>query len=286
MLSVVISMMLSMILGGVTAKQLLFAGHQWQVRGQGKSGPGPNFWSEKNAYLDGENMVISIANDGTNLNCAEVSLPSALGFGKYEFTIGADVSNLADDDAHVVFGLFIYKDDSHELDIEFARWGAGPDKKWTTNADYVVQPNPGGNSSKAQLWTMPAGYNHTVHTVDWTQDRVKFSSTPVGSPDNILSAWQYSDRTLIPSADGMLVHLNLWLFNPTTVSPQFPGVRGIISDFKFTPPAGPPTSAPPTPAAGGQCSGCIGGTNGVCKQASGVCYPEQAGACPAGTTHC
>jgi hypothetical protein len=47
-----------------------------------------------------------------------------------------------------------------------------------------------------------------------------------------------------------------------------------------------PTPAPPTPAAGGQCTGCIGGSKGECKAPSSVCFPATAGACPAGTTHC
>jgi hypothetical protein len=234
-------------------------------------------------------MVLAIASDGRHLNCAEVNLASALGFGKYEFTIGADVSDLAGGDVHVVFGMFLFKDDTHELDVEFARWGNASAQ---TNADYVVQPNPGGGaSSKAVLWTMPDGFNHTVHTVDWTQNRVSFSSAPLGSPGTPISEWVFDDRSKIPAANGMLVRINMWLFNPTKVSKQFPGVEGVISDFKFTPatptPVSPtPKPAGPTPAPSGQCTGCVGGTHGQCKAGSGVCYPTSAGVCPPGTTHC
>jgi hypothetical protein len=55
------------------------------------------------------------------------------------------------------------------------------------------------------------------------------------------------------------------------------------------PPIPAPTPAPPGPAptpAPGGCPGCIGGSHGVCKAPSNVCFPASAGVCPAGTTHC
>jgi len=41
---------------------------------------------------------------------------------------------MTDKDPRIVVGFFTYLDDSHELDIEFARWGSAAGDH---NADYV-----------------------------------------------------------------------------------------------------------------------------------------------------
>jgi hypothetical protein len=55
-----------------------------------------------------------------------------------------------------------------------------------------------------------------------------------------------------------------------------------------TPPTPPPTPPPaPVPGPAAQCKGCVDGSSGECKSPDdNVCYTEDAGACPAGTTKC
>jgi len=61
--------------------------------------------------------------ENENWYCSEVTLNEEYGYGIYSWEIEGDVHSLGNSDPFVVLGLFLYKDDSHELDIEFARWG-------------------------------------------------------------------------------------------------------------------------------------------------------------------
>ena len=222
---------LGLILQSSLGQEISFGGHMWQVR-TGQGGPGPNHWSADNAKLVNGELVLSIGpNPKTQIvECSEVQLLPQLGYGKYEFTLGADVSNFNRRNK-VVFGLFLYLDDEHELDIEFARW----DREGLTNADYVVQPNPagvgGGNTTKARLWNMPPG-NNTVHTIDYTADRIAFTS--VDSKGKEIYSWTFADKSKIPDQNGMLVHINLWLYHYPDPPPNFPLVQATVSNFKFT----------------------------------------------------
>jgi hypothetical protein len=68
-------------------------------------------------------------------NCSEVTLAEPLGFGRYEWDVVGDVSSLGGADPNVVLGMFLYRNDTLELDIELARWGNA--HATAHNADFV-----------------------------------------------------------------------------------------------------------------------------------------------------
>jgi len=199
------------------ARSLHTFGYDWLVRSSGgtKSGPGPNVFSDSraSAYV-GDDGALHLAQHRstaagalrTDFDCAEVTLGSALGYGMYDFSSDRALDALGRADPHVVLGLFLYKDDAHELDIEFARWGAGASAS-KLNADYVNQPNTG--ASKALLWTQPAGLGATTHRIDFQPGLVQWSSfSTADGPTKPYVHFVSTDK--VPAADGMLVHVNLW----------------------------------------------------------------------------
>jgi hypothetical protein len=99
------------------SSQISFAGFEWDVRdSQGKEVyPGPNLFDPTLVAVDGIDLKLSIIQD----RASQVVMTTALGYGSYDFTTRTPVDDLGD--PNIVLGMFLYKDDTHELDIEFTR---------------------------------------------------------------------------------------------------------------------------------------------------------------------
>ncbi len=107
-------------------KDIEFGGYTWTVR-SGRGGPGPNAWDESNVWIDvATNLHLKITQRDGKWTCAEVTMRKRLGFGRYQFKVSGRLDRLDD---NVVLGLFNYPtgdvglNATHEIDIEFARWG-------------------------------------------------------------------------------------------------------------------------------------------------------------------
>lgn len=189
----------------------------------GKVGPGPNYFSAANSFLDSNgDLHLRISRDSRRRwQSAEVFASASLGYGTYRWTVATDVSNL---DPNVVLGLFTWSDnpaEAHrEIDYEAARWGVSTDP---TNAQFVVQPwDTPGNMLR---FTQPAGPSAVEFT--WSADRVVFRSTVTGS---LPREWTFEGD--VPTAGDERVHMNLWLMNG---SPPMNGqaVDVVLSDFVY-----------------------------------------------------
>ena len=216
------------------SSRVSFAGFDWDVLdSHGKKvAPGPNVFDPALVAVDGTDLKLSIVRD----RASQVVLKSSLGYGSYAFTTQTPVDDLGD--PNLVLGMFLYKDDTHELDIEFTRWGQ---QESSHNADYVVQPNPNGQASrKARFWAAPHAPD-TVHTIDFRNDRVRFfsrlrNSTEACAPP--AEEFRFHNASEIPVPDGMKVSINLWRFHPKTdgnsVKPKA-NLTVVFSNFSFTP---------------------------------------------------
>lgn len=243
--------MLTMVLARpVPAAEIKFGGYTWTVR-SGEGGPGPNRWSERNVWLDAAgNLHLKLARDGTNWSCAEVTMTQRLGFGRYQFQTLGRVDQL---DENVVLGLFNYPtgdvgpDGSHEIDIEYARWGRAA--------------NPPGNFTvwpvAVQLRQTTKGFPFTLrgeastHRFLWRPESIRFQCLDGHHDDDAgeLAAWNYQppdpDRRI--ARKPMPVHLNLWLFQgrPPKNGAE---VELTIRSFQFVPePRAGNNGMPPNP---------------------------------------
>lgn len=107
---------------------LKFGNLRWDVRkSEELSGPGPNIFAPRNVQLlpSGDLRLEVTRRDGV-WTCAELQTQERLGLGVYQFWLVGRPDLL---DPLLVFGFSPYPtpdigpDGTHEIDIEFARWG-------------------------------------------------------------------------------------------------------------------------------------------------------------------
>lgn len=220
------------------ARTLRFSGHEFVVRQAGVGGPGPNNWSARNAWVDEQGRLhLKLARRGGKWYAAEVYTRQRLGFGRYEFRIETNLDRL---DRNVVLGLFHYPtsdvgpDATHEIDIEFARWG----RRSGAVGNYTVWPVDAALDYTTRRFRMPANAARTTHVYHRSADKVTFTSWRghgTGSGRRI-ARWRFAPRDAAAriSQEPMPLHINLWGHrgNPPSDGRD---VEVIISSFSFTP---------------------------------------------------
>lgn len=93
------------------------------------SGPGNNIFSKDNVINKEGEITLKVDNlSRIGWSCAEIHYPAKQGI--YEMDI--EVPCLP---KGIVCGIFLYKDDQNEIDIEFGRWG----KVFSKNCQFVRQ---------------------------------------------------------------------------------------------------------------------------------------------------
>lgn len=189
-----------------------FSGYRWLVSDSGddKAGPGPNYFSdsEDNVWVDDQGRLhLKITFRNGRWNCARVELATPSTYGKYVFYISTRPDSL---DRQVVWGLYTYKSNDEEIDIEFSRWGVEDNQE----AQYAVQPSDKAGN-KFRFSTNLEG-SYSTHIFDWTSRWIDFASyhghrlDPVNETQ-IINRWRYSGDDIPPDSDEKL-KMNLWLF--------------------------------------------------------------------------
>ncbi len=190
------------------ARTLTFAGLEWNVR-SGTGGPGPNHWSDspESVWVDKDGLHLKIRKIDGVWHCAEVTSLLPTRHGVHRFYVASRIDRL---DKYVVASPFLYKDDSHEVDIEFSRWG----KSSGNNAQYVVQPyHASGNMLRFEAKSRRA---RSTHYFDWEPGSIHFKSfrghrkEPRGKR-LLLQEWTYRGGDNPTESEGLRVHINLWL---------------------------------------------------------------------------
>jgi hypothetical protein len=219
------------------AKDIEFGGYTWAVR-SGRGGPGPNAWDENNAWLDAStNLHLKISQRDGKWSCAEVTMRRRLGFGRYQFQATGRLDRFDD---NVVLGLFNYPtgdvgpDGTHEIDIEFARWGNAKNPM----GNFTVWPVVKSLKQVSRSFPFTLTGDQTTHRFIWNRDEVKFRSLQGCRDDDReeITAWVYSPQEASQhiSQEPMPVHINLWLFKGLAPK-NGQEVEVIIHDFKFKP---------------------------------------------------
>lgn len=192
----------------VHARTLTFAGQDWTVR-SGTGGPGPNCWSDspESVWVDQAGLHLKIRKIGGVWHCAEITSVLPTRYGVHRFYVASRIDRL---DRNAVASPFLYKDDNHEVDIEFSRWG----KSSGNNAQYVVQPYlPPGNIHRFEEKLRCA---RSTHYFDWEPGSIHFKSfrghhTEARRKRSLLQEWQYAGSDNPPESDELRIHINLWL---------------------------------------------------------------------------
>jgi hypothetical protein len=211
---------------------ITFSGYTWYVENNERPcNPGPNYWSNnpQNVWVDANGWLhLAITNRQGKWYCAELTSTQTFGYGTYVFYLASRIDNL---DKNVVFGLFAYKDDSHEVDIEFSKWGNINYK----NAWYTVQPSPYVDGRNQKAFNVQLTGDYTTHFFTWSKKSVFFESFhghyPIGTQpaSNIIQSFTSASH---PSASGVKAHINLWLYQGNPPSNGLP-VEVVVKSFQF-----------------------------------------------------
>jgi len=178
-----------------------FSGRAWDVKHSATPvGPGPNYfsrfyddvWVDEHGYLH-----LTIDKHDNIWYSSEVVSEDTMGYGKYTFTVQADLLKFSD---NVVFGLFTWNDSSFytdansEIDIEFSKWD---DSLATNMATYSVQPVNFGTyyaerTHKQSIdTTLLRGV--TTHEFTWTDTLLTWKSYRGATADGpVIGSWSFN----------------------------------------------------------------------------------------------
>ncbi len=213
-------------------RTLKFAGYHWDVKA-GFGNPGSNLWSNDttDVWVDKNgNLHLTLSKkDNGRWYATEIISQETFNYGTYTFFIDAAPGQY---DPHVVAGIFLYRDEQNEIDIEFSRWGN--DQNYHIG-NYVIQPaQTPGNQFKFPLFT---NGSHTTHQIIWKPGEIFFRSWYghylAPQNNNYIAQWHYNgDHT--PEPNGLRLFFNLWLFRG--ISPKTDTTEKlIINDFFYNP---------------------------------------------------
>jgi len=196
--------------------------------------PGPNYWddSEDSVFVDAQGRLhMKIRQIAGVWHSSQVTLLEPLAFGDYRFQVEGDPDLL---DPNVVLGLFMFTNNTEEIDIELSRWGnpADPDA-----GQFVTQPAIPGNLERFSL--SDAGTLST-YRFNWQADSIFFEAFKGGgnapqTPGDILHQYYYDGPDVPPLAPFAQIHINLWLMGGLApIDGQ--EVEIVISEFAYTDP--------------------------------------------------
>jgi hypothetical protein len=209
-------------------RTITFAKREWRIKVGEERGPGPNQWSGRQECVrvdDKGYLHIAIAPQGGAWSCSELIAPESLGYGDYRWVVAGDFSTLS---PRSVLGLFLYQDDTHEIDFELSRWGE-PD---AANAQFVMQPSSKETKHRFDL----ANAKRITCEMRWSASAVHFqcwAGEDTSKPP--LADWTYRGPRL-PRVGRERVHMNFWLFKGKA-SPRATRQEVVIQSFEFKPSA-------------------------------------------------
>lgn len=239
-LTAAILLVLAITAAPAEAKRLRFSGYDFKVKEGTGMGPGPNDWAASQAFVDSRGRLhLRFSEKNGRWLAGEIQSVSRFGFGTYEIEVEADISG---QDKNVVFGFFNYPtpdvgpDATHEIDIEFARWGRSNYKP----LNYTVWPARAGLRNAHKVFSFRTGHGRSLHRFRWRADRVVYLSQELDDDGNVgrETSWAFTPKN--PSdriaSSPMPVHFNLWGFQGRTPSDGKPA-EIIVRRFRFTPAA-------------------------------------------------
>jgi hypothetical protein len=218
---------------GAEARTIEFAGITWTVK-SGFGGPGPNNWSDStgSVWVDAQGRLhLKIRQIGGVWYSAEVLAQESYGYATYQAKIS---SNPELYDPNAVVGLFIYKNDTEEIDIELTKWGNPGDPN---TGQFAVQPSVPGTSSRVRFPTGLTGTNPpSTHLFTWEPDAIFYQSydghaDTLPAPADLIHEHTYVGSK-IPPLSNANYRINFWMFQGRTPTGE---MELIVDDVIITP---------------------------------------------------
>jgi hypothetical protein len=218
--------------GAAHARTIQFAGLSWTVK-SGYGGPGPNFWSDstESVWVDAQGRLHLKIRQVEGVWCsAEVLAQQSFGYAQYTAKLS---SNPELYDPNAVVGLFVYQNDTEEIDIELTKWGNASDPD---TGQFAVQPSVPGTSSRVRFPTGLTGTNPpSTHHFTWSPDYIFFQSyrghaDELPSPSDLMREHTYIGSK-IPPLSTATYRINFWMFQGRTPTSE---MELIVDDVIIT----------------------------------------------------
>lgn len=215
-----------------TPGTISWSGYTWTVKDGGQQlwTPGPCYWSGSNVWVDQNGWLhLKITNVNGQWFCAEAVSTQTFSYGTYTFSTVSRIDNF---DPNVVLGMFVYKDGSHESDLEYTKWSVPSSNGW-----FTVQPPPVYDGITYHGFNFQMCGDYATSYIKWTPNSVYFEAdgghyAPGTAPSgNIISSFT-SYKQVDPT--GAHADINLWLFRGAAPS-NGQSAEVVISSFQFTP---------------------------------------------------
>jgi hypothetical protein len=192
---------------------LTWKGQTWDIRSE-HGEPGPCAFNPQGAFIDDQGRLhLTIQKVNGRWKCTEVDTVKKYKYGVFRWTL--DSPNFEKWDKNIVGSPFLYKDDLHEIDIEFSRWSSPRfNFIWFANQPYDLP--------SFQAKTTPQ-----VCEINWTKNRVTYS---VWDTTGKMIAYTTTNKGVHSVASN--VCLNLWLNEGRAPCNRQP-VELIVSDFSY-----------------------------------------------------
>lgn len=196
----------------------IWSGYCWLTRDTGghRQGPGANIFAPSLVSITSSgSLQLGVAKYKKKWSCSEVFMSKSMGLGDYVFVLESDPSLV---DKNLVYSPFIYKNDTAEIDIEFATWGGTA----SGNAQNVLQPWDATGALKR--FTVPSS-TFTTHRIRWggsrTPGQVEFEGWAPGAAGTRFLYWKaQGGKNFVPGdvtspvfIEGERVHINHWISN-------------------------------------------------------------------------
>ena len=220
------------------ARTVEFAGITWEVR-SGADGPGNGCWDDSPESVDVDGLGrlhLKIRQVNGTWCQVQVTAQSFARYGRHNFYVDTPLDYLH---SNVVLGMYLYKDDDHELDIEISDT---LDSSMNNNTWHVVQKVCSGsvNYSSNVSWG-----GVSTHSIEWLPTGVSFDSYQgyCAQPPCAGSLNHHSPPNAPPYSGSfnpaenlsLRTSINLWVTGPVSgdqeviisdyQGPQAPGVR-------------------------------------------------------------
>jgi len=214
------------------ARTVEFSGYTWAVKNVPLGGPGPNRWSDStdSVWVDAEGKLhLKVRQIAGQWYSSEVTMQQSLSYGRYEFMLETNTETY---DPGIVAGLFTYRNDTEEIDIELTQFGnAAAPTGW-----YNIQPY--FHAGNQETFDLNLSGDFTSHRFDWAADAIDFRSLHghyVEPPHEgfVINQWRYAGADIPPDLNEK-VHINLWQFQGLAPGNGLEHEL-IIKSFTFTP---------------------------------------------------
>lgn len=204
---------------------IAFSKFLWTPReSQQLQGPGPNYFSRENIYLDEQgHLHLKVDWVDGEWRSAELISTRSLGYGKYSIKLGHLPGPLID---AVTLGFLTWDNSPEEfhreIDIELrhrivdgkATSGSFTVQPWETAGNVIRLGEKLGNR----------------FSFDWGPDRIIFEAQDVD--DNVIDSWTYSAE--VPTPGNEKIRINLWLAGGNPPADEQP-IEVVIEEFSFQP---------------------------------------------------